>query len=209
MGLSHGNQAMMLHGYLTMRNNPSADTTTGDKTGLTIALNKATALYYGSVTDPSGNPLPGVWMFAEDNIDVNSFVNAGEGVTDINGNYVMAAIGGGNTWQLGVDNSLYFPVYSFSSGEQPTIGTGQAVEFDVTATPTLPVITASAFAGGGHFQVAASGLTSVNYTLEMSTNLGSTSWTPLLVTNLAGSTFRFTDTAATNMQRFYRILIGP
>jgi hypothetical protein len=208
-GLAHGNQAMMLHGYLTMRNNPSANTTSGNVSGLTIALNKATALYYGSVTDPSGNPLPGVWMFAEDNIDVNSFINAGEGVTDVNGNYVMAAIGGGNTWQLGVDNSLFFPAFSFSSGEQPTIGTGQAVEFDVTATPTVPVITTSAFVGGGHFQVAASGLTDVNYTLEMSTNLSSTSWTPLLVTNLAGTTFHFTDTAATNMQRFYRVLIGP
>jgi hypothetical protein len=208
-GLAHGNQAMMLHGYLTVRSNPSADTTTGDKTGLTIALNKATALYYGSVTDPSGNPLPSVWMFAEDNIDVNSFTNAGEGVTDVNGNYVMASIGGGGTWELGVDNSLFFPAYSFSPGEQPTIGVGHAVRFDVTATPTVPVITSSAFTGSGHFRVAANGLTGVNYTLQMSTNVSSTSWTPLLVTNPVGTTFQFTDTAATNKQSFYRVLLGP
>jgi hypothetical protein len=208
-GLAHGNQAMMLHGYLTLNSNPSANTTSGNVSGLTIALKKATALYYGSVTDPSGNPLPGVWMFAEDNIDENSFTNAGEGVTDVNGNYVMEAIGGGSTWQLGVDNSLFFPVYSFSPGEQPTIGVGQAVRFDVTATPTVPVITSSAFTGSGHFQVAAIGLTGVNYTLQMSTNLSSTSWTPLLVTNLVGTTFQFTDTAATNAQSFYRVLIGP
>lgn len=208
-GLARGNQAMMLHGYLTMQNNPSANTTSGNVSGLTIALNKATALYYGSVTDPSGNPLPGVWMFAEDNIDVNSFTNAGEGVADVNGNYFMAAIGSSSTWQLGVDNSLFFPAYSFSPGEQPTIGTGQAARFDVTATPTLPVITASAFSGSGHFQVAASGLTGVNYTLETSTNLGSTDWTALLVTNLVGTTFQFTDTAATNNRRFYRVGLGP
>ena len=72
-----------------------------------------------------------------------------------------------------------------------------------------PVITSSAFTGGGHFQVAASGLTGVNYTLQMSTNVSSTSWTPLLVTNLVGTTFQFTDTAATNKQSFYRVLIGP
>lgn len=132
-GLSHGNQAMMLHGYLTMRSNPSANTTSGNVSGLTIALNKATALYYGSVTDPSGNPLPGVWMYAEDNIDVNSFTNAGEGVTDVNGNYVMAAIGGGSTWQLGVDNSLFFPPTHFhSANNQPS---APARRFSLTSPP--------------------------------------------------------------------------
>jgi predicted carbohydrate-binding protein with CBM5 and CBM33 domain len=44
----------------------------------------------------------------------------------------------------------------------------------------------------------------------MSTNLSSTNWTSLFITNSATTNvFNLTDPNATNKQRFYRILIGP
>jgi hypothetical protein len=208
-GLAHGNQAMMLHGYLTIRSNPSANTTTGNVANLTIALKSATALFYGSVKDTSGNPMAGVWIFNEDNIDVNTFTNAGEGVTDVNGNYVAAALGGSNTWLLGVDNSHFFPEYVFSQGEQTNIGVGMAVPFNVTATPLAPTISAPTYFSSGQFQMAVSGVALQNYTVQMSTNLSSTNWSSLFITNATSSSFLFNDLNAANQQRFYRILVGP
>jgi hypothetical protein len=44
----------------------------------------------------------------------------------------------------------------------------------------------------------------------VSTNLNSTNWTPLFMTNNAATNaFLVTDPNATNRQRFYRVLIGP
>jgi len=209
-GLAHGNQAMMLHGYLTMRTNPSVNITTGNMSGLTIALKKATALVYGSIKDTSGNPMAGVWMYVEDNLGEDTYTNAGEGVTDVNGNYVAAALGeGANLWLLGVDNRGFFPEYSFANGEQTNFSTGKAAPFNVTATPWVPQITAPAHLAGGRFQMTVSGEAGQNYTLQMSTNLISTNWSSLTITNPASSAFPFNDPNASNQQRFYRVLVGP
>jgi hypothetical protein len=50
----------------------------------------------------------------------------------------------------------------------------------------------------------------LNYTVQMSTNLSSTNWISLYVTNNpTTSSFNVVDPNATNNQRFYRILTGP
>jgi hypothetical protein len=43
----------------------------------------------------------------------------------------------------------------------------------------------------------------------MSTNLNSTNWLPLFITNAPANSFMVIDPAATNPQRFYRALVGP
>ena len=49
-----------------------------------------------------------------------------------------------------------------------------------------------------------------NYTLQMSTNLVSTNWTTILVTNNATTnSYMVTDPNATNKQGYYRVFIGP
>jgi hypothetical protein len=135
-GLSHSPQALMLHGYLWRQPSLNVDTTAGNVT-TNIALPKATALFYGSVKDSFGNPMPGVWLYAEDNI--NAY--AGEGVTDVNGNYCAGVLGGASTWTVGIDNGLFFPDYVFSQGNQSTINTGRAISYSFFATnsgvPTL------------------------------------------------------------------------
>ena len=53
------------------------------------------------------------------------------------------------------------------------------------------------------------GVAGQNYTLQMSTNLASTNWISILVTNAPAGSFFITDPNATNIGRYYRILVGP
>jgi len=60
------------------------------------------------------------------------------------------------------------------------------------------------------FSMRLFGAADQNYTIQMSTNLGSTNWISLFVTNnLNASSYIVSDPHATNQERFYRVLIGP
>jgi hypothetical protein len=49
-----------------------------------------------------------------------------------------------------------------------------------------------------------------NYTIQVCTNLNSSNWTSLFVTNNPNaSSYLVFDSHATNTERFYRVLIGP
>jgi hypothetical protein len=131
--------AVAFHGYVEPQNKTTVDTTTGSVSGVTIALHKATAFFYGTVKDNLGNPLPQeVAVYADDN---NNGLYESDGYTDTNGNYVTAVVGGlGNSdpWYVSIDNSSSFPNYIFS---QPAfdqnggtnIGVGSAVLANFTA----------------------------------------------------------------------------
>ncbi|MFM2294336.1 MAG: hypothetical protein RLZZ350_749, partial [Verrucomicrobiota bacterium] len=63
---------------------------------------------------------------------------------------------------------------------------------------------------GNQFQMRLAGATGQNYTIQTSTNLSSTNWISLFVTNSTlTNSFIVTDSAATNKQRSYRVLVGP
>ena len=138
-----------LHGYLGLQNKTIVDTTTGSVSAVTIALPKATALFYGSVKDNLGNPLPGVVaIFASDNNNGNSLYQS-DGYTDANGNYVTAVVGGlgsNDPWQVQVDNARSFPNYIFSQSALNQNGgtnltSGKAVLQNFTAIPATNHIT--------------------------------------------------------------------
>ena len=60
------------------------------------------------------------------------------------------------------------------------------------------------------FSMRLFGAAAQNYTIQMSTNLNSTNWTSLLVTNnLDASSYMVSDPHATSKERFYRVLVGP
>jgi hypothetical protein len=127
-------------GYVTLQNKTTTDTTTGSVSGVSIALPKATALFYGTVKDVFGNPLPGVVAIRAD--DNNNGLYEADGYTDTNGNYATAAIGGlgGNDpWQVQIDNPGSFTNYIFSqpafdqNGGGTNINIGQAVLVNFTA----------------------------------------------------------------------------
>jgi hypothetical protein len=60
------------------------------------------------------------------------------------------------------------------------------------------------------FQMRLTGAANQNYTVQMSTNLSSTNWISLFITNnTRTNSFLLTDPNATNQQRFYRVKVGP
>jgi hypothetical protein len=116
------------------------NTTSGNVSNVTIALSKATALFYGTVLDNLGHPLPGTLQIEAE--DQNDSVYKADGYSDANGNYVAAALGGlgsGDPSQVQIESSGFSSSYNFS---QPAfdenggtnINVGQAVLADFTAT---------------------------------------------------------------------------
>jgi Putative Ig domain len=60
------------------------------------------------------------------------------------------------------------------------------------------------------FQMRLTGASNQNYSVQISTNLTSTNWISLFVTNNAATnSFNIIDPTATNRVRFYRVLVGP
>ncbi|MGB7768086.1 MAG: hypothetical protein WBN22_04435 [Verrucomicrobiia bacterium] len=88
--------------------------------------------------------------------------------------------------------------------------TNKILSITVNAVVTKPVISSPAHLSGNQFQMLLNGAANQNYTVEMSTNLGSTNWITLYITNNpATNTYLLPDPNATNKQRFYRVLVGP
>jgi hypothetical protein len=112
--------SLAFHGYVGLDNKVKANTTGGSVSGLTIALPKATALFYGTVIDDAGSPLAGeVAVYAEDQNVTNNYNGTYEsdGYTDANGNFVTGVVGSSNTneiWNVNIDNASSFPNYDFS-----------------------------------------------------------------------------------------------
>lgn len=78
----------------------------------------------------------------------------------------------------------------------------------ITINPK-PILSAPAWLTN-RFQMRLTGATGQNYTVQVSTNLNSTDWISLLITNSAATnSFNVVDPGATNSRRFYRVLIGP
>ena len=128
--VSLDSESLPTGGYLDIQNRPSVDTTTGNVTGVIAAYPKGTALIYGSIKDDLNRALPGVSLWASDNL--NQF--SGTGVTDPSGNYVAAVMAG--SWYISPDNSS--PVlanYVVTQGAQVALTGGQAVRQDFRAIP--------------------------------------------------------------------------
>ena len=129
---------LVVHGYLSPQNKMQVDTTSGSVLGLTIALAKGTALFYGTIQDSLGNPLAGVSLYSQDN--TNGYEE--DVITTGSGKYWAVALGGtsGDPWnvQISSDSNTGFSNYLFSfpllfQNGGTNIGVGQAVQVDFTA----------------------------------------------------------------------------
>lgn len=82
--------------------------------------------------------------------------------------------------------------------------------FSLTINPSsTPPMIVHPMKLGSLFQFSVNATAGQNYTIQVSTNLHSTNWSSILVTNPTMNSFFITDPSATNPARFYRILIGP
>ena len=157
---------------------------------------------FGSVTNTSGDPIIGVNVYADDGVG-DIFTNA----TDGSGNYSL--IVGDGSWDVSVDcgglNSLGYQCVS----DQFVFVSDDSVEQDFVVQAGTPVLSTPVWLTN-RFSLRLIGAANQNYTVQMSTNLSSTIWVSLFVTNNpTTNSFLITDPNATNKQRFYRILIGP
>jgi len=126
-------------GCVGLQDNTVVDTTTNSVSGVPVSLYPATALFYGTVKDNFGNPLPGVVDVEANDTYLNIYQS--DGFTDANGNFVVAALGGlgvDDLWWVQIGNNSSFPNYLFS---QPifdqfggtNIAIGQAVPASMIA----------------------------------------------------------------------------
>jgi hypothetical protein len=144
--------AIAFHGYVALQDKTKVDTTSGSVSGVAIALPKATALFYGTVKDNTGQPLPGeVDVYASDQNVTNNYngLYQSDGYTDSNGNFVVGVVGSSDAnelWYLSIDNASSFPNDDFS---QPVfdqnggtnIAPGSAVPANFTAALFTSFIT--------------------------------------------------------------------
>ncbi len=115
----------------------------------------------------------------------------------------------------GADAPLAGLVLSGNALYGTTLGGGSSFDGTVfslplSVPPALPVLSLPLKTSASRFQFLINGVSNQNYTIQMSTNLVSTNWTSLFITNNAQSnSFLVVDPNATNRQRYYRVLIGP
>jgi hypothetical protein len=86
--------------------------------------------------------------------------------------------------------------------------TNQSYSLTINPPPAPPVL-GQPGRSNGQFQFMVSGFSGQNYTIQTSTNLKSTNWSILLVTNPPVNNFLISDPNTTNPARFYRVLVGP
>ena len=96
-------------------------------------------------------------------------------------------------------------IFKFQVQDQNGTTTNKVLSITINPKPVL----GSASWLTNQFQMRLTGASNQIYTVQMSTNLSSTNWISLFITNnTTTNSFLLTDPNATNQQRFYRILIG-
>ena len=171
-----------------------------------IAPNRIT----GSLKDKNGNPVAGVGVQAYGYPpDYLLGYYAQYGFTDASGNFSLSVANG--TWDVG--NLFDLPPNYLSSANQSVEISDNDAAVNFTATllsDPRPRLSLPSRPSSGQYQFLLSGVAGQNYTVQMSTNLSSCTWTALFTTkNATANAFIVVDPKATNQQRFYRVLVGP
>lgn len=137
--ISKNESASGVYGYLAPQNSTKVNTGAGSVSGVTISQPKATALFYGLVTNVLGTPFVGVDIFASDN---NSTYES-DTRTDVNGYYTIGALcGTGTNWQVHIsddtlsvltNNIFSLPPVDENGGTNLNCGTTASARADFTA----------------------------------------------------------------------------
>jgi uncharacterized repeat protein (TIGR03803 family) len=142
---SKDDEALNVHGAV---GRVSGTIVSSGETGVTLAYPEATALFYGSLKDPLGNPLAGIELDAYDaDGQYKSF-----GDTDMDGNYVIGVVGGlsSDPWWVDVDSAPTNMIFSEAGLDEnggTNLGGGQSVLVNFTGVFIFTT-------NGGTFQYA-------------------------------------------------------
>jgi len=168
-GLGSSDSGLIVHGYVGWNNSTNVN---AGATGVTLAYPKATALFYGKVTNNLGSPLANIDIGADDN---NNNLYEADAFTETNGSYVLGVLGGlgsSDPWQAQYNGNPTYYIFSQPALDQnggTNIGAGKAVLANFTgilATNTIsgnvetngnPIIgvgvSASATIGGTYYNL--------------------------------------------------------
>ena len=139
--LGSDDSSLTVHGYVGNQNGTNV---AAGSTGVIIPLQQATALFYGHVLDGSGNPLASLDIGAQDQ---NNGLYQSDALTDTNGYYVLAVLGGlgsGDPWSVGYSGNPIPYIFSsppFDQNGGTNINSGQAVPADLTGLVATNFIT--------------------------------------------------------------------
>ena len=116
-----------LHGYLTTQNKVRVNSGGGSVGGVNLFLPPATAMFYGTVTDDHGNPMPGIPLNAQD----ASGQFADNVATRPDGSFNAGGMAGAWTLQL---NNVTGPLtnYLFTPPASVSFSSNQAVQVNFT-----------------------------------------------------------------------------
>jgi hypothetical protein len=164
-----------------------------------------TAHITGSVHDGVGNPLSGLQLYAFSATGNYESLNQ---ATDNLGNYSLGVASG--SWSinfsLGGEDGLDSLGYEDISGPHLVSVPPTNAVMNLTVYPIgTPLISNPHRLSASQFGFDIKGANNVSYTVQVSTNLNSTNWSPLFSLVLTNSPFPVVDLNATNSPRFYRI----
>jgi len=163
----------------------------------------------GNVRDNSNNIVVGVGLNAQAYINGNYYQSL-DSTTDSSGNYSLAVAAG--QWQLQFftgNSSDALDTHGLADITGPhyaTVPPTNAV-LNLTVYPYgTPLMTSPQRVSPTQFGFMLNGAPSVNYTVQVSTNLASTNWATVFSLQLTNSSVFVTDSNATNSPRYYRVL---
>ena len=173
-----------------------------------LAYSTASTNGYGTIVDAGNN------ISSDKSINLtaaSSHKNTNPLISNLanNGGYTMTCALQSNSPAINAGDDSAAPIADQRG--YPRVGTSDIGSFEYgSGIVFLEALGTTASLNGNEFQMLLTGPPNQNYTVQMSTNLSSTNWVSLFITNNATTnSFLLNDTKATNQQRFYRILIGP
>lgn len=142
-GIGSDDGGLIVHGYVGYQNGTNVAAGTTNSLG---TFYKATSLFYGSVKDTNNNPLVGIDINDQD--ETNGIFEQ-DGFTDVNGNYVVGAVGGlgsGDPWQVQVSEeggNNYLTNYIFSQPQFQQNGNGTNLATNIAVLANFTAILAT------------------------------------------------------------------
>jgi hypothetical protein len=123
------------HGYLGLEDAPAFDASVASVSNAEIPVHYGTAMFYGTIRDDTGAPIPGVQFSSNDSS--NQYDGGGESA--VNGNYSVPVLAG--SWYLSPQNeNPGLDGFVVAGSTNATLSAGQAIRVNFLAVRATGII---------------------------------------------------------------------